>query len=81
MQDGICPKCSSDEVYDDSNKSVFGRGKRDALNISTFSAGIVRNYVCIDCGYIESYLEKEDKRNAIRENWNRTLKPKRKNDE
>ena len=81
MQSGICPKCGSDEVYDDSSKSMFGKGERDYLHISANSTVTLRNYVCIVCGYAESYVEDVEKLHEIQVKWNRTPKRKRKNDE
>ncbi len=51
MKNGICPKCSSEEIYIDSNNR-HGIGKP----IQEFSAQ-THYYCCTDCGYIEIYAQ------------------------
>jgi hypothetical protein len=63
MKSGICPKCDSASVF----KRNFPGGYRCNLVIG-FNAGVrVEDYICIVCGYTESYLENLNKMNKIKE--------------
>lgn len=79
MKNGICPKCQSSEVYDDTSKGWLARSYRDGIAVDGFSSVAIINYVCTDCGYTESYIQNEKDVEIIRRKWNRTVK--RKNDE
>ena len=48
MKSGKCPKCNSSNVY----------FKAYALDKITLNGKIVEymNYVCVDCGYFETYI-------------------------
>ncbi|RKX27208.1 MAG: hypothetical protein DRP45_01585 [Candidatus Zixiibacteriota bacterium] len=54
-----CPKCSSARI---DKGWILSAGKiafrSDGLPYP-FSGGNVRTYVCVDCGYTESYVERE----------------------
>lgn len=52
MKSGICPKCSSEEVYSDSS----GRHGID-LKISYTHVHPTHLYICADCGYMEFYAQ------------------------
>jgi len=69
---GICPKCSSKEVYFDLRtlNAIDTRGKlliaRKKFAGQEYARLAV--YVCINCGYFEEYLREEDlKDTKIRE--------------
>lgn len=79
MKDGICPKCGSTEVYDDTFKGRLMRGYRDGLALDGFASVPIINYVCVDCGYSESYVQHKNDAERIKNKWNRTSK--RKNDD
>jgi predicted nucleic-acid-binding Zn-ribbon protein len=74
MHEGLCPKCNSAEVY--SRQAVGAR------NLSSPTSGIIIivDYVCGDCGYLESYTKPEDLK-QVRQSWQRVTKSKRKNDD
>ena len=63
MRDGICPKCQSEEVYNDekSEKREMGYIKK--------GHGIYVNLVCVQCGYAERYLLSREKLVAISRDW------------
>jgi predicted nucleic-acid-binding Zn-ribbon protein len=53
MKRGICPKCSSSDVYRHNHpqdyRCVIGRGY--------FTTGSsIHEYICASCGYVESYM-------------------------
>jgi hypothetical protein len=70
MKNGICPKCSSSEVYRSFSESSLGAGLRadDGLlmvNLHKEGKGLfgddftlltVEGYLCRSCGYVESYV-------------------------
>lgn len=53
MKSGICPKCNSVEVF----RRNFPGGYRSSLAITFESSIRLEDYVCVTCGYVESYLE------------------------
>lgn len=74
MEDGFCPKCSSNEVFIDNGRTV-----------STYRLGDVMftDYFCLTCGYAESYLFQKDRNKARQldiEQENMKKRKKRKND-
>ncbi|MBE7436336.1 MAG: hypothetical protein HS100_20645 [Anaerolineales bacterium] len=61
MKNGVCPKCSSSEVYfikyDYSN--LRGSAAHALLDSFVFPKGPGMNftlYICVDCGYTEHYV-------------------------
>lgn len=69
MKSGKCPKCNSDKVY--SGMKVFpksGPFGSNSIPVSLTSIAALDNYVCVDCGYVESYVE-ADKLEEIAKKW------------
>lgn len=70
MKTGVCPKCQSTEIYSGTDiplkKGPFGS---NAIPVSMTSIAALDNYVCIDCGYVESYIAETDKLKEIRRKW------------
>ncbi|MDQ3800068.1 MAG: hypothetical protein M3384_11485 [Acidobacteriota bacterium] len=64
MKDGICPKCGEREVY-------TRRDGNYGLNIpiSMFSKAFLELYVCARCGYLEFYVQSEEKLKQIPETF------------
>lgn len=62
MTSGKCPKCKSNKVY----KRSFPGGYRSALVLAIDSDIRLKDYICISCGYVESYLENLDKIDKIK---------------
>ena len=69
MKKGICPKCNSSEVYSACSLTSLDAGiragesqpqiqiRKDASNIFDKPNRFpITNYICKDCGYMESYL-------------------------
>lgn len=72
MKSGICPKCSSHEVWCKTNL-----GHRSALLVTMFTSLRLMDYVCTDCGYVESYIRSgdlEEVKQTIRAKYSR-VKP------
>ncbi len=51
MKEGICPKCNSEEVYMDSHT------KQGLFPMQRFVVNPPHIYVCINCGYLEFYVQ------------------------
>ena len=69
MKSGKCPKCDSNNVY--CGAKVFpksGPFGSNSIPVSLTSIAALDNYVCVDCGYVESYVE-EDKLEEIARKW------------
>lgn len=71
MKDGHCPKCGSANVYM-KHRGVYASGGGDnflIVHISTFSDADFDDYLCADCGYIESYIADKSKLPVIASKW------------
>jgi predicted nucleic-acid-binding Zn-ribbon protein len=70
MKSGQCPKCGSHDVHSNTNR------KFPALNTITLSSGTsseryapLDTYICVTCGYVESYVAKPSDLNYIKDEW------------
>jgi predicted nucleic-acid-binding Zn-ribbon protein len=72
MKSGVCPKCKSQNVHDGSTVP-FKRGASSqyAIKISFASAATLDRYVCVDCGYVEGYVNDRPKLERISKEWPR----------
>ena len=72
MKTGICPKCSSQEVFSGAGialkKGPFGS---NSIPIGITSIAALDNLVCVECGYVESYVSDPDKLAEISRKWAR----------
>lgn len=70
MKKGQCPKCESREVYSGKDISMK-RGAYGSNSVPiTFMAGAPKdNYVCLNCGYVESYITREKDFEKIKKKW------------
>ncbi|NDJ35992.1 MAG: hypothetical protein GYB64_15155 [Chloroflexi bacterium] len=76
MRDGICPKCGSDEVY--SGAQIPNKEGPEGVNTIPVwgqfaTPAPLDNYVCLNCGYVESYLSDAHKLRQIATRWKRVL--------
>jgi predicted nucleic-acid-binding Zn-ribbon protein len=74
MQDGICPKCGSHNVYSDYDHPKDPNQPQTAtttVKFGQFTEPITfsDHYVCIDCGYTESYVTDPNKLKDIASSW------------
>ena len=70
MKNDKCPKCGSREIYSGAN--VFpksGPFTSNSIPISLTSIAALDNYVCTDCGYVESYIADAHKLKEISQKW------------
>jgi predicted nucleic-acid-binding Zn-ribbon protein len=70
LKTGICPKCSSHEVFSGADvvlkKGPFGS---NSIPIGITSIAALDNLVCAECGYVESYVSDPDKLAEISRKW------------
>jgi predicted nucleic-acid-binding Zn-ribbon protein len=74
MKNGICPKCGASEVY--AGTEVFpksGPFTSNAIPIGLATMAPLDNYVCMACGYVESYIGNRDDLAAVRRKWPRIV--------
>lgn len=70
MKSGICPKCSSGEVFSGAEIPLKkGPFASNSIPVSLASVAARDNYVCIRCGYIESYISEADRLSEIAQKW------------
>ncbi len=87
MRNGVCPICNSPEVYVGTTRMASIRAGSYGANSIPVNWAItapLENFVCADCGYVESYILEPEKLEKIRELWDRAdgePNHKRKNDE
>jgi len=64
MKDGTCPKCGAKEVH-----MVDGNRTSIEIPLGWASKTFVNLYVCVKCGYVESYVEDMADLPKIAERW------------
>jgi len=70
MKNGICPRCQGKEIFN--GTGVFyksGMQHSNTIPVSLFRAAALDNFVCGQCGYVESYIAKEKDLAAIKKKW------------
>lgn len=72
MKSGKCPKCGSGEIY-----RGRAHNQRSALNISLLKYARLEDYVCVGCGFVESYIIGKAKLDDVKRSWTRVAKGKR----
>lgn len=72
MKTGICPKCNSHEVFSGAGialkKGPFGS---NSIPIGLTSMAALDNFVCSECGYVESYVSDPEKLAEISRKWDK----------
>lgn len=70
MKDGKCPKCGSKQIF--SSEDLVLKGGpfgSNSIPVSLTSMAALDNYVCADCGLVESYVADQDKLKEIPKKW------------
>ena len=70
MKQGKCPRCGSEAVY--SGVEVYpksGPFGSNSIPITIVSIAALDNYVCTDCGYVETYIADTEKLKEIAKKW------------
>jgi predicted nucleic-acid-binding Zn-ribbon protein len=72
LKTGICPKCNSHEVFSGAGialkKGPFGS---NSIPIGLTSMAALDNFVCSECGYVESYVSDPQKLAEISRKWDK----------
>ena len=72
MKTGTCPKCSSAEIFSGTGialkKGPFGS---NSIPVGLTSIAALDNYVCGECGYVESYISDPEKLTEISRKWDK----------
>ena len=72
MKEGLCPKCGSANVC--TGTYVFpkrGLSDGNVIPVTAMTNAVLDNYVCVDCGFVESYVTDPSKLAKIAEKWPR----------
>lgn len=77
MRNGICPKCGNATVHSGRNVPVKN-SSGNMIPIDFKHSVALDNYVCVSCGYIESYISNPEALKRIDEEWPEAAKGKRK---
>lgn len=57
LRSGVCPNCGSDRIYSGINAPMKqGTHDSNAIPITLWDSAPLDNYVCVDCGFVESYI-------------------------
>lgn len=68
MRSGICPNCGNSEVYAGTDVKVK-KGRYNVIPIALLTEAALDNYVCVECGYVESYVADRAKLEKIKAKW------------
>jgi predicted nucleic-acid-binding Zn-ribbon protein len=70
MKNGQCPKCNSRRIYFAKDLPLKGGPfGSNSIPVSLTSMASLDNYVCGDCGLVESYIGDESKLKEIAAKW------------
>jgi predicted nucleic-acid-binding Zn-ribbon protein len=70
MKNGKCPKCGSSNIYAAGDLPLKGGPfGSNCIPVSLMSMAPLDNYVCVDCGLVESYVADKDKLEEIARKW------------
>ncbi len=70
MKNGVCPRCHAQEVYSSANIR-YKTGNSSTIPLSFLRSIPLDNYVCINCGYVESYVADQDMLSRVKDIWTR----------
>lgn len=77
MRNGICPKCGHATVHSGRDIPVKN-SSGNMIPIDFKNSVALDNYVCVSCGYVESYISNQDALARIDEQWPDVAKGKSK---
>jgi predicted nucleic-acid-binding Zn-ribbon protein len=69
MKNGICPKCGSTEIHTKADAISSYGGVY--LPISWTTTAQVTPYVCVQCGYLEMYVDEPKQRRGLAAKWSK----------
>lgn len=75
LRSGICPYCGSDRVYSGTDAPMKqGTHDSNAIPITLWDSAPLDNYVCANCGFVESYIGDRRLLDMIEKKWPRVGK-------
>lgn len=77
MKDGVCPRCHASQVY--SSAKINKTGNSSTIPLSFLRNISLDNYVCVNCGYVESYIAEPEMLSRIKDIWIRVEPPEQSN--
>jgi predicted nucleic-acid-binding Zn-ribbon protein len=70
MKQGQCPKCRSTKIYFAKDLPLkSGPFGSNSIPVTLTVLAALDNYVCLDCGLVESYVAEESMLNKIADKW------------
>ena len=70
MKQGKCPKCGSANIYSAEDLPLkSGPFGSNSIPVSLTAMAALDNYVCVDCGLVESYIADEAMLKKIATKW------------
>lgn len=70
MNKGVCPRCGSKEVHSGAKVGwKSGMNQCNTIPIGALSTATLDNYVCVKCGYVESYINNPKTLAKIARKW------------
>ena len=70
VKNGTCPKCGSKSIYcGDKIPLKSGPFGSNSIPVSIISMAALDNYVCVDCGLVESYVADDYMLKKISQKW------------
>jgi len=70
MKKGICPLCGGKEIYSGATvKWKAGMHDSNTIPLSTFRVAALDNFVCGQCGYVQSFIAREKDLIVIKKKW------------
>jgi predicted nucleic-acid-binding Zn-ribbon protein len=70
MKNGKCPRCNSTEIYFARDLPLKGGPfGSNSIPVSLTSMAPLDNYVCGQCGLVESYVAQQEKLKEISRKW------------
>lgn len=77
IRSGLCPKCGHASIHSGRDIPVKA-SSGNTIPIDFKHSAALDNYVCITCGYVESYLSDNEALKRIAEQWPDASQSKRK---
>ena len=70
MKQGRCPKCGSTNIYFAKDLPLkSGPFGSNSIPVTLTALAALDNYVCVDCGLVESYVAEESMLKRIADKW------------
>lgn len=70
MKHGTCPLCGGKEIFSGAGlKWKSGMHESNTIPITSFRTAPLDNYVCGQCGYVQSFVAREKHLAMIKKKW------------